>query len=689
MRKDKMWKQALALVLSATLVFGNGTSVFAAAGDAATNDGTGTQAEGDEGSDFDAYGKLTFDFEDGQMAETEEGTTYTENEIAFDNQCSQPLVDENDNPNTENNPSNSKGIEVVDASTIPEATDADKAHGKVLKFDQGKTNGNSKDSGIDYLTTKDGALSKYNYANGVTFSFDIYPEAQGDWNYLFAFGKFMELNVTGTIGFIAAYEKPWTTFFPGDGWVDGNNVGSDFNFFGAEENAHKWYTMAYIYTKEGLTITVNGVPAVTYIDKDNNMEEILANMNQGQLRLGKGVVEDFEGFVGYMDNVTIQPVPPHKHVYAEGEEAVIISEPDCTTPGSKRMPACTECKVIETVEIPALGHEYGDLIAAKDATCTEQGNIAHYRCTRCKSYFVDGEDGKTQVGSRDVAVQAKGHTYKETITKATADKDGIISKECSVCPADTTGHKVTEVINKASNITLEKTSYPYTGKPVMPAVTIKDSQGNVIDSSNYSVIYANYIKAGTATAKITFKGERYEGTVNKTYKIVEAASLTLNKSKVTLYTGKASKTAKVTATVKGASSTVTWTSDKPKVAKVDSKGNITALKAGSATITAKANGITKKVTVTVKNPTITFKNGKKAVKKNTVTVNKNKSLKITVTVKPSKSGYAMKALSKKDKKIANVTFKNGKLTIKGKKKGTVKVKITSGKATKTLTVKVK
>lgn len=683
MRKDKMWKQALALVLSATLVFGNGTSVFAAAGDAATNDGTGTQEDGDAVENPDAYKKLTFDFEDGQMAETEEGATYTENEIVFNNQCGQPLVDENGNPNTENNPSNSKGVEVVDASAIPDATEDDLKHGKVLKFDKGMTE--KGEAGIDYLTTTEGALASYDYANGVTFSFDIRPEVQGDWDYLFAFGKFMEYNVTGTIGFIAAYEAPWTSFFPGDGWVEGNNVESNYAFFADEANAHKWYTFTYVYTKEGMTISINGVPAVTYRDGANKMEEILKEMSKGQLRLGKGVVETFEGFVGYMDNVSIQPVHPGPHVYGE---PTVKTEPTCSEVGTQSV-TCTMCGVISLQDIPALGHDYGSLIAAKDATCTEQGNIAHYKCTRCKSYFVDGEDGKTQVGSRDVAVQAKGHTYKETITKATADKDGIISKECSVCSADTTGHKVTEVINKASNITLEKTSYPYTGKPVMPAVTIKDSQGNVIDSSNYSVIYANYIKAGTATAKITFKGERYEGTVNKTYKIVEAASLTLNKSKVTLYTGKASKTAKITATVKGASSTVTWTSDKPKVAKVDSKGNITALKAGSATITAKANGITKKVTVTVKNPTITFKNGKKAVKKNTVTVNKNKSLKITVTVKPSKSGYAMKALSKKDKKIANVTFKNGKLTIKGKKKGTVKVKITSGKATKTLTVKVK
>ena len=681
MRKDNVWKQAMALVLSAALVFGNSAPVSAATGDPAANDGAGTVA--DAAGDSDAYAEVTFDFEDGQMTVSGDDAYYTENGIAFKNQCSQEVTDE------DGNPSGSEGVEVVDAPII---SGDDGGHGKVLKFVKGKTNDGAKESGIDFLTSVNGALAKYDYSNGVTFSFDICPEVQGDWDYLFAFGKFMEYNVTGTIGFIAGYEAPWTPFFPGDNWLEGNNVNSDYNFFGLEQNANKWYTMSYIYTKEGLTITVNGVPAVTYRDTADKMEAILANMSKGQLRLGKGVVEDLEGYVGYMDNVSIKPVPPHKHSYAEGQEPVVVTEPTCTTPGSRRMPACKECGVIETQEIPALGHDADSLIPAKDATCTDQGNIAHYKCKRCSGFLVSSDDGLKQVGASDVKTPAKGHDYVDTITKATAAADGVIKSVCKVCPENTTGHTKTEVINKASNITLEKTSYTYTGKAITPKVTVKDSKGTVITTANYTVSYSNNTKVGTATAKITFKGDKYTGTVNKTFKInakPASASLTLSKSKVTLYTGSASKTATIKATVKGASKTVTWKSSNSKIAKVDKKGKITAVKAGKATISAKANGITKKVTVTVKNPTITFKNGKKAVKKNTVTVKKKKTVKITVTVKPSKSGYSMKKLSKKDKKVATVTFKKGKITIKGKKKGTVKVKITSGKATKTLTVKVK
>lgn len=688
MKKDNVWKQAMALVLSAALVFGNSTPVSAATGDPAANDGTGTVADdGAAGNtpqvtDSDAYKGLTFDFEDGEVSVSGDDGIYTENGITFVNKCSVQVTD------TDGNPSGSEGVEVVDASTIPEATEADEAHGKVLKFDKGQTSAG--EAGIDYLTSVNGALASYDYSNGLTFSVDIRPEAQGDWNYLFAFGQFYQYNVTGTIGFIAGYEAPWTPFFPGDHWLEGNNVDSNYAYFSIEANAHKWYTMTYVYTKEGLTISVNGVPAVTYRDDANKMEEILKQMSKGQLRLGKGIVEGLEGFVGYMDNVKIQPVHPGPHIYGD---PVQVKPATCTEPGQQNV-TCTMCGVIAPQDTPALGHDYGNLVAAKEPTCLEQGNIAHYRCSRedCQGYFVSGDDGVQQVGPSTVNIKAKGHVYETTTKKATATADGQIKSVCNACPEGTTGHSVTEVINKASNIALEKTSYTYTGKAITPKVTVKDSKGTVITADNYTVTYSNNTKVGTATVKITFKGDRYTGTTNKTFKINAkpvSASLKLNKSSVTLYTGNASKTVTVKATVTGNSKTVTWKSANTKIAKVDKKGKITAVKAGKTTVTAKANGISKKVTVNVKNPTITFKNGKKAVKKNTVTVKKKKSVKITVTVNPSKSGYSMKKLSKKDQKIATVTFKKGKLTIKGKKKGTVKVQISSGKGSKTLTVKVK
>lgn len=704
MRKNNVWKQALALVLAATLAVGNGAPVSAAAGDPAANDGAAGSTP--VVTNMDAYKKLTFDFEDGQTTVSGDDAYYVENGIHFKNESSQVVVtDENGKPVTsEGNPNMSEGVEVVDASSIEGSTDADREHGKVIKFDIGKTNEGTKDTGIDYLTTTEGALASYDYSNGVTFSFDIRPETQGDWNYLFAFGQFMKYNVTGTIGFIAAYEsvdktaeegggtrpnddkgKPWTPFFPNDGgWVEGNNVNSAFDFFNIQENCGKWHTMSYIYTKDGMTITVDGVPAVTYKDPYNHMEALMKNMSKGQLRLGKGVLPDLEGFVGYMDNITIQPVHPGAHEY--GTDVLETQQPSCTEAGWKRV-KCSMCGVIATIEIPAAGHTYGELVPKKDATCTEQGNLAHYRCTSCNGYFVadtTAADGKKPVSKTDVTTEAKGHDYEKEIKKATDQADGVITSKCKVCQ-----DAATEVIPMASDIALAKSSYTYTGKEIKPEVTVKDSKGNDIAAENYTVSYADNTKVGTATVTITFKGDNYEGVVKKTFKITAAASLTLNKSKATLYTGKTSKTIKVTAKVTGPSKTVKWNCDKKKIAKVDQKGNITALKAGTATVTAKANGITKKVKITVKNPTITLKKGKKNFTKKTVEVKKKKSIVLNVSVKPAKSGMALSKLSAKQKKVAAVTLKNGKLTIKGKQKGSFKIKITSGKGAKTLTVKVK
>lgn len=79
--------------------------------------------------------------------------------------------------------------------------------------------------------------------------------------------------------------------------------------------------------------------------------------------------------------------------------------------------------------------------------------------------------------------------------------------------------------------------------------------------------------------------------------IVEAATIKLNKSKITLVNGK-SYTLKIT----GTKNKVSWKSSKPTVATVNSKGKVTAKKKGTTTITAtvKKKKYTCKVTVNPK-----------------------------------------------------------------------------------------
>ena len=71
---------------------------------------------------------------------------------------------------------------------------------------------------------------------------------------------------------------------------------------------------------------------------------------------------------------------------------------------------------------------------AKDATCTEEGNIAYWQCTKCNKYFAD-ENGATQISAEDVVVPMTEHTIVIIPGyPATSEKEGLKDGEkCSVC----------------------------------------------------------------------------------------------------------------------------------------------------------------------------------------------------------------------------------------------------------------
>ena len=77
--------------------------------------------------------------------------------------------------------------------------------------------------------------------------------------------------------------------------------------------------------------------------------------------------------------------------------------------------------------------------------------------------------------------------------------------------------------------------------------------------------------------------------------VVEAASIRLNKTSITMYTGQTS-----TLKVSGTSKKVTWSTSNKKVATVSYRGVISAKSSGSATITARVNNKNLKCRVTVK-----------------------------------------------------------------------------------------
>ena len=144
--------------------------------------------------------------------------------------------------------------------------------------------------------------------------------------------------------------------------------------------------------------------------------------------------------------------------------------------------------------------------------------------------LVEGEDytleyrGGIEEGPATVTVTGKG-VYKGNVEKVYT----IYKKQMEEC-----------------DISLEYTSVLYDGSPKKPAVTVKDSAGNLLtEGTDYTLQYKDNMNEGTATVAITGRGA-YKGSVIKTYDIykksVEGCDVSLEYTSV-LYDGSPKKPA--------------------------------------------------------------------------------------------------------------------------------------------------
>ncbi|MBE6786728.1 MAG: leucine-rich repeat domain-containing protein [Ruminococcaceae bacterium] len=133
-------------------------------------------------------------------------------------------------------------------------------------------------------------------------------------------------------------------------------------------------------------------------------------------------------------------------------------------------------------------------------------NWTNATCTAPKTCTLCGETQGTALGHKQVTVLGG---------KATLTANGSLLTKCSVC-----GHTLnaTPIAKIASVTTTEKITY--NGKTKKPAVTVKDANGKVIGSGNYTVKYASGRKNyGKYKITVTFKGN-YSGTKSIYFEIV-------------------------------------------------------------------------------------------------------------------------------------------------------------------------
>ncbi len=195
-------------------------------------------------------------------------------------------------------------------------------------------------------------LKDIDFSKGVTISLKVRPTANViDWNYLFAIGQTKTHGTfnycDGTIGFIARHGEPYEAHFPGDGWIEGNPVNSEYDFFTKEENANKWHRFTYVYDKSEVWLYMDDIPTCHWAAA--NISSVLANLNQGHLIIGAGSSEgELENFGGYIDDFYVYNAAlDAKAVAAIGKPSV---KPE--KPGEEQKPPVTPEKPGEEQKPP-------------------------------------------------------------------------------------------------------------------------------------------------------------------------------------------------------------------------------------------------------------------------------------------------------------------------------------------------
>lgn len=181
------------------------------------------------------------------------------------------------------------------------------------------------------------------------------------------------------------------------------------------------------------------------------------------------------------------------------------------------------------------------------------------------------------------------------------------------------------------------------------------------------------LSEGKATVTATAGGQSASCEVTVSQDVVPVASVGLDRTSVTLEEKQRTQLIATVSPGDATDKTVTWSTSDPSVATVDQEGWVTAVKEGSATVTAKAGAQSAKCSVTVQNKVIPVTSI--SISKSSLQLTKGQSETLTATVSPSDATDKTVTWSSSDATVASVT-KDGKVT--GLKGGNVTVTAKAG-----------
>ncbi|MBP9996061.1 MAG: Ig-like domain-containing protein [Lachnospiraceae bacterium] len=181
---------------------------------------------------------------------------------------------------------------------------------------------------------------------------------------------------------------------------------------------------------------------------------------------------------------------------------------------------------------------------------------------------------------------------------AVAPGTATVTAEANDIPASCTVDVYETNFNiNTDTLILTKDYYCHTGQlsvtdivGVNNATKWATTNAKVASVSNSGLVTAKGI--GDCIIKVTINGLEKCVNVHVDETSMDTPTISLNKNNVLLVANsKTQKTYKLVATVSGHEEKVTWSSSDTTVVKVDSKGTVTAIKEGTARVTAMANGV--------------------------------------------------------------------------------------------------
>ncbi len=319
--------------------------------------------------------------------------------------------------------------------------------------------------------TIDGVDYKYNLITGSTdeiYSIEARPKdkaaAEAAFDAFFSHTTVREQDIKDNYIIIPgdAYIQVGTeklVFEDTDGFLFVDNITSDGSFetevryaLKVEEAEELDYAQVEIHIPEGTiialgesflmfddsaTITIYGYDDVDEIN--TILSQLAACESNEQIILT--LVQFLQAVVGAVNGNTITlDAEFHVHTVEEGKAPDEYSRPTCDTDGSY-VYYCDVCgKVAEIDVVPALGHEFGEWVVLKDATCTEEG-VLERECSVCGDFEYE-------------TIEVIGHNYEASyVIEPDCDDEGYTVYECTECGdsyeadfTDALGHTAGEAV---------------------------------------------------------------------------------------------------------------------------------------------------------------------------------------------------------------------------------------------------